>query len=149
MYKRFGVLFLVLFLLDQLTKLWALEKLTTPIVLIPGVLEFKQALNPGAVFSLPVPLWLLIMGAGVFFLYGQYWLWRRRDRLTIWDISWPIFLAGGFGNMIDRVYYQAVIDMISVPFFAVFNLADICITVGTALWLYALWTKKVPSDYTL
>ena len=40
--------------------------------------------------------------------------------------------AGGAGNMIDRILHGYVVDFIEPLFvkFAVFNFADICITVG-------------------
>ena len=45
-------------------------------------------------------------------------------------------LAGGAGNLIDRIAFGYVTDMFSTLFmdFAVFNVADICITVG-GVWL--------------
>ena len=41
----------------------------------------------------------------------------------------------GSGNLIDRIYRGYVIDYIHVKIinFAIFNFADICVTVGTAM----------------
>ena len=43
-----------------------------------------------------------------------------------------LVVAGGIGNVIDRVLYGYVVDFIEPLFidFAVFNFADCCITVG-------------------
>ena len=48
-----------------------------------------------------------------------------------------MILAGGVGNLIDRVARGAVVDLFDTLFmeFAVFNVADICITVGFGLLL--------------
>lgn len=47
-----------------------------------------------------------------------------------------LVLSGGLGNLIDRIAFGYVTDMFRTLFmnFAVFNVADICITVG-AVWL--------------
>jgi len=65
-----------------------------------------------------------------------------------------VFLAGGaVGNLIDRLLYGSVVDMIEVDLiqFAVFNVADIFVTIGAALLL--IWglfldrnKKDVPKD---
>ena len=41
-------------------------------------------------------------------------------------------MAGGIGNIIDRIKYKEVIDYIQTDFidFPVFNFADICVVVG-------------------
>ena len=52
-----------------------------------------------------------------------------------------LVLAGGVGNLIDRAFRGFVVDMFNVLFvrFAVFNVADCCITVGVPLlFLYVL-----------
>ncbi len=48
-------------------------------------------------------------------------------------------VAGGAGNLIDRVALGYVIDFIDLTFmrFAVFNAADICVITGAARWRWA------------
>ena len=55
-------------------------------------------------------------------------------------LSLTLVLAGGLGNLIDRALYGAVVDYIELTFmtFPVFNFADVCVTVGAAL--FALFT---------
>ena len=45
-----------------------------------------------------------------------------------------VILGGGVGNLIDRIYRGFVVDYIHLKVikFAVFNFADICVTLGTA-----------------
>ena len=49
-------------------------------------------------------------------------------------------MGGVFGNLIDRIIHHGVIDYLSFTFgsyrFAIFNFADICIVVGTLLYLW-------------
>ena len=51
-------------------------------------------------------------------------------------------MAGALGNLIDRIAFGPVTDFISVSTFAVFNIADSSITVGTALLILAIWQAE-------
>ncbi len=63
--------------------------------------------------------------------------------------KWPIWLviAGAIGNAIDYCLYGHVIDFLHFTFwgyeFPIFNMADSCITIGTALLL--LTPKNQPA----
>ena len=51
-------------------------------------------------------------------------------------------LGGAVGNLIDRLTQGTVTDFISLGTFAVFNVADACISVGTALLIFAVWISE-------
>jgi signal peptidase II len=51
-------------------------------------------------------------------------------------------LGGAVGNLIDRLTQGTVTDFISVGGFAVFNIADACISVGTVLLIFAVWNNE-------
>lgn len=59
--------------------------------------------------------------------------------------DWPLRLAlilqlgGALGNLIDRLTIGHVTDFISVGNFAVFNVADSCITVGVVVMILGFW----------
>ena len=55
------------------------------------------------------------------------------------------FVAGGFSNWIDRIAHGFVIDMFEPIFmrFAVFNVADIFITVGATVFIVAYVLSEV------
>lgn len=61
-------------------------------------------------------------------------------------ISLNMIIAGGIGNWIDRVFRNGlVVDYIEIKLFnfAVFNFADICITLGVAfILIYILFIEK-------
>jgi len=48
-----------------------------------------------------------------------------------------LVMAGAVGNTLDRVARGYVVDFIHVPHWPVFNVADICVTAGAALLLWA------------
>jgi len=54
-----------------------------------------------------------------------------------------LLAAGALGNLYDRVKYGYVRDMFAARFvsFPVFNWADTCITIATAI-LILVWTKE-------
>lgn len=51
-------------------------------------------------------------------------------------------MGGAVGNLIDRLTQGTVTDFISVGTFAVFNLADASISVGTAILILAVWISE-------
>ena len=55
-------------------------------------------------------------------------------------VSLMLLFAGALGNAIDRVFRGFVVDFIKTSFinFPVFNVADIAITVGAALFIIYL-----------
>jgi signal peptidase II len=57
-----------------------------------------------------------------------------------WESPSPLgsrlLIIGALGNLLDRMIHGFVIDFISIGRFPVFNIADICITVGIGLLIY-------------
>ena len=51
-------------------------------------------------------------------------------------------MAGAAGNLIDRLYRGFVTDFISIGRFAVFNVADSCITMGVVVLLVGMWIEE-------
>jgi signal peptidase II len=57
-------------------------------------------------------------------------------------LAMTLQLAGAVGNLIDRLTQGTVTDFISVGTFAVFNIADASISVGTAILVLAVWLSE-------
>ena len=146
------VIAVVLIAIDQIVKNWAEEVLTKgEIAVIEDVLYFKYAENTGVAFSMfSDNRWMLIGITSVmlvvvlaFFLSGKV-----TDKLE--QFSLALILAGGVGNLIDRISLGYVIDFIDVRIinFAIFNIADICICVGAFLLCVAVYLsdKKEASE---
>ena len=134
---------------DQLVKALSL-RLEQDVLLIPGVLRFTYAENTGMAFSLfSGRSWLLGIVSAVCILAG--WLILRRVRLgALSRTAAMLMLGGAVGNMIDRFLRGFVVDMFEFLFvdFAIFNVADAALTVGTVLMAASLllrpeeWKEK-------
>lgn len=146
------VIAVVLIAVDQIVKNWAEDVLTKgEIAVIEDVLYFKYAENTGVAFSMfSDNRWMLIGITSImlivvlaFFLSGKV-----TDKLE--QFSLALILAGGVGNLIDRISLGYVIDFIDVRIinFAIFNIADICICVGAFLLCVAVYLsdKKEASE---
>ncbi len=54
-------------------------------------------------------------------------------------VAMVMMMGGAVGNLIDRLTIGTVTDFVSVGGFAVFNVADASISVGTAILIVAVW----------
>lgn len=129
---------LVLVGIDQLLKYFVLEYLA-PVgthKLIPGFVGLSYVENRGAAFGIfPGEKILLIGVTGVIILaLIVFMVIKKLDSMFLtWTVA--LIIAGGLGNLIDRVMRSFVVDYIHLEFvnFAVFNFADCCVVVGTVL----------------
>lgn len=135
---------------DQAVKYWAVTMLAPigSIPLIPGVLQLTYRENSGAAFSFLAnqnQSWLFVLFSIVVLCGIIYALRTNRIQRALGKFSLIIISAGAIGNAIDRVIHNYVIDMIDACFinFPVFNIADIYVTVGVALFaIYYLFLHK-------
>lgn len=101
-----------------------------------GVFHFTHIHNTGMAFSLlEGGRWFfLVMTLAAFVLLGvalkKKWITHPSG---LWALA--MIAGGAVGNLIDRVLYGYVVDMIEVEFmrFAVFNVADCFVCIGAAL----------------
>lgn len=127
--------------LDQLTKWLSVMYLRNgdAVTVIPGVLDFSYTENSGAAFSilsderwfLVVITMIVMIALGAFVLFGQF------RHYKLFNLSATLILAGGIGNLIDRLLLGYVVDFLKVTFmdFPIFNVADCFVVVGSVLLL--------------
>jgi len=130
-------------------------------VVIPYVLRFELVLNPGAVFGMgPGKRWFFIAFTGVALAFGLWVFarWTRADQ-SIAHVAIAFILAGGIGNLYDRLAYGCVRDFlhplysIPLPFGLswpggsemlwpwVSNVADALLLIGIVALLMLLWRE--------
>lgn len=130
--------------LDQLVKWWVVASIRPrieagegPIVLLGGLLKFTYVENTGAAFSIGVGYtWIFTIVAIV--VAGVILRTSRRLGSLGWAVALGGLLGGLLGNLIDRLTRPPgpglgyVVDFIQLPYFAVFNVADMFITLSAA-----------------
>ena len=125
----------VLTVVDRLTKYAAVStvKVDGPKEFLFGLFNFTYVENTGAAFSLFSDKTDSLSILTVLFLAVMVFLLLKKTFSSKFlNASLLLVIAGGLGNLIDRLCYGYVIDFIEPLFvnFAVFNFADCCITVG-------------------
>ncbi|MFT4164520.1 MAG: signal peptidase II [Microlunatus sp.] len=151
MRRVFVLVGLVGVLLDQLVKVLAVRNLDPqdPPVLLGGLVTLRLIRNPGAAFSLgenfTIVFALLAVAVLVFILAR---LAPRIDHPG-WAVALGLLVAGVAGNLLDRLVrepgflYGHVVDFIQLPHFAIFNIADMCITSAAVLIMFLAVVKNV------
>ena len=130
---------------DQLTKYLAAANLAgRTITLIPGWLQLHYITNDGMALSLlRGARWMCVVMTVVYLaivilVVAKKWLKKKPE---LWCVA--AITGGAIGNLIDRISSGLVIDMICIPWFSTFNVADIFITFGAIiLVLYILIKDK-------
>lgn len=121
---------------DQFTKYLTVTNITLyePIPFIPGLLQLTYVQNTGAAFSsfegkqwLFATIFVFFTGIILFEYFKKPMGFTKFER---WCIA--AIYGGGLSNMLDRVRFGYVVDMIETTFmdFPVFNVADCFITCG-------------------
>ncbi|MCQ2427868.1 MAG: signal peptidase II [Clostridia bacterium] len=132
---------------DQATKLLTVAKLDlgSSFDLIHGVFRFTYIRNEGAAFGmLSEHRWVFLVLSTVAIVGIIIYVIKNPPKSKVAMLSLTLIVAGGIGNMIDRVRLGYVIDFLdfyAFPFWKwIFNVADACVCVGAALmmlWLIA------------
>ena len=131
------------FVLDQAVKI--VERLTMQpgqsIALIPQVFHLTYIRNNGAAFSSFSGQTWLFFTAALVAIAAIFMFWRFEKPTTLLPaLGSSLLISGAMGNVVDRIIYGHVTDIFDARFlnFAIFNVADIGITVGAIMlvvWL--------------
>ena len=139
--------------LDQYTKYLAVIHLkdNKPFIIINGILELNYLENTGAAFGVleNQKAFFIFVAVVVLSVIG-YVLLKTPDhkKYGILHISLSLIAAGAIGNMIDRIRLNYVVDFIyfSLINFPIFNVADMYVTVSTAVLMILLLFVYKESD---
>lgn len=112
------------------------------------IVGFKYITNDGCAFGMFDTSRWLFMSVSSFAILGLlvFIFWKHKTISPLLRSGLSLITGGGIGNMIDRTFngtalFQGeVIDFISFEFinFPVFNIADTCVTIGSALVFFYL-----------
>ena len=159
------LLFAILILIDQVTKVVAdvyfgnVPSAKDSIAIIPGVIELTMEYNRGIAFSMfsdigKIGKIAIVAGTAVLMAVIAVVYFKLDKRRTWLRFALVLIVAGGVGNLIDRVFYQVwdpatatgfrdgVRDMVRVDFkivdFGVCNFADFFISFGAVAFILSL-----------
>ncbi len=145
----------------EATSLDTLIPVHDPVVVVPSLLEFTLVLNPGAVFGIGAgQRWFFVaftVGALAFALliFARWTTARERGA----HLALALLIAGGLGNLYDRMLYACVRDFIhplpgvQLPFGIrwpsgspevwpyVSNVADLFLLIGIGALLVYSWRR--------
>jgi len=142
-FRRQAILIVLIVLLDQVTKSWAVSALADGRVIhVIGSLQFSLGFNSGFAFSQGQGLGPLI---GVFAIIAVVLLFRavRKATTQLSAAALCAIVAGAIGNIADRIFREdgllhgRVVDFIDLQWWPVFNIADAAICIGGALLVFA------------
>lgn len=132
---------------DTASKEWALAVLkdAEPIVVAP-ILRLVYVENTGVAFGLLAggSRWLLVALALGLSAFLVYYMRQAANAAEKWGCA--LMLSGAIGNMADRVRFGYVVDFIDAHVagyhWPAFNVADISISCGAMLFIYAMLRAK-------
>lgn len=150
MKRRVGlpILMFVLIALDQWVKAWVVGHISLGAIraFIPHIVSLTYLQNTGAAFSLlENQQWLftvitiIVIGGALYYLY-------RNINASPWLLTGlTLVISGGIGNFIDRLRQGFVVDMFHLDFmnFAIFNVADMYLTVGVLVLLIVIFKEEM------
>jgi len=134
------IISIIIIILDQLTKNWAVNSLKglKPLIIVPDFFRLVYVENFGAAFGiLQNKRWVFIVITFIVIIAIFTFLLRNYYKMNVlMRIGIAMLLGGAIGNFIDRVRHGYVVDFFSFRLFniyeyPVFNVADIFIVVGT------------------
>ena len=131
-------------LIDQLTKHWAVNSLSDGVPHhVVWTLQWNLSYNSGMAFSRGRGLGPVIGLLAVVVVVAIV-LSVRKNSSAVVAVAAGLVLGGAMGNLCDRLFrgdgwlHGSVIDWIDFQWFPIFNVADIGINVGGAL--FVLWS---------
>jgi signal peptidase II len=127
--------------IDQVAKALAVAHLTAgqPISLVSDIFQLQLLRNSGAAFSAGSGMTMVFSILALVVLVAVIVLVVPRVRSMFWAIIVGLGLAGVAGNFIDRLvrspgpFRGHVVDFFALKHFAVFNVADVFLTVAAVL----------------
>jgi len=146
------VIVFIIILFDQYTKILANDSLaeidTFP--LIDNIFHFTLVKNKGAAFGIMQnQRWFFIIITFAVILAMIIYVLKYKPKHKLLLTSLSMIIGGAVGNLIDRIKLGYVIDFFDFRLinFAVFNVADSFVVIGTILLsYYLLFIYKEPKE---
>lgn len=138
-FYMYYIIIIVIVALDQIVKkvVAGSMSLHQSIPVIGDFFQITYIHNRGAAFSMLEDFRILLIVLPLIFICAAlYYITKRRETAKpMFMLSVSFIVAGGLGNLIDRLFFGYVVDYLDLQLFAVFNIADIFVCIGCGLLL--------------
>ena len=124
---------ILLMLIDQLTKYFA-NTIKPNFDVLGDFLRIQYIENTGTIFGLfenSNDIWIVF--AIILCILIAIYMKNKVDKKSFKERVFMLILAGGIGNLIDRIFRGFVIDFISVKWIGVFNFSDMYIVIAVII----------------
>ena len=136
---------------DLVTKIIAVTQLEplAPVRLLGGLLTLRLIRNPGAAFSQGQRFTYVFAIAAIAVLCFVIIKLVPRIGHPAWAVAIGLLCAGVAGNLTDRLFRPPgvlrghVIDFLELPYWPIFNIADMCITAAAIMIMYRSVVKGI------
>ena len=141
------IISILITILDQIIK-FIIDKKVLFIEILPTLFNIHKVYNYGVAFNFLENKRYLILLFSLILIYFLFNLRKDLPKTKKYDILFGVILGGIIGNLLDRVFRGYVIDYLETFIFGIsfpiFNLADICITLGIIIMvlIMSLGDKK-------
>ena len=135
---------------DQLAKLIILKNFHPgeSLPVIKNIFHISPVYNKGIAFGLfaerasSIFVWIsyicIIIIVFILAFYKKFFYKAKSTQIFL-----SLILAGAVSNLIDRLRFGFVVDFLDFRIWPVFNIADIAITIGTALLVFQMFKCKL------
>ena len=135
--------------IDQLSKHWAVNALTgKPPQHVVWTLQWNLSFNSGMAFSTGQGIGPII-GLVALVVIVVVVLGVRKNQNPLVAVAAGFVVGGAIGNLLDRLFrgdawlHGSVVDFIDFQWFPIFNVADMGVNIGGALFvLWSLFSKQ-------
>ena len=154
--KKNVLMIIILILIDQIIKMIIFNTIGTSgetITIIPKLLSLTYVENIGAAFGIFGER-LILIGVNIVIIFAIIKLLASKKNQLVKSakIGMSLVLAGGIGNLIDRIFRGYVIDYFDITQlfnYPVFNFADICIVLGVVILFVTILINIVKSQESI
>lgn len=132
-------IFIAMLVLDLLTKYFVNKNMSVgdETDFLPGFINIINVHNNGGAWNIfsGNQIFLIIFTSIFIAAYLYFYLHECRNGV-LFHVGSALLITGALGNLIDRIGFNYVRDMLHFEFwpsFPVFNVADVCVCVGIAV----------------
>jgi len=133
---------------DQVTKSWAVHRLSHGDIHVIWKLDLELTYNTGASFGVARG-WGPVIGAVAVTIVVLLLASVRHVRSDALTVAMGLVIGGALGNLCDRIvrgHHGAVVDFIALHFWPTFNVADSCVVIGAIAAAVIVWSQKTTPD---